>query len=136
MTVTLGTKKTLCPPPYFSLEVLNRLQLTLRLSDKKARTLAGFLRIHAGRKSVEANQQLFFTERNKRLKGFFSHQLISVAEHYIPEGGTKKDKTTRRVMVPAAFCHEVEGMAAEVVLARELDPDNVVAQIGLDDGIC
>ena len=60
MTVTLGTKKTLCPPPYFSLEVLNRLQLTLRLSDKKARTLAGFLRIHAGRKSVEANQQLFF----------------------------------------------------------------------------
>ena len=57
-----------------------------------------------------------------------------MTEFYIPEGGTKKDKTTRQVEVPVGYCHEVEGLAHEVILGRELDPDTVMGQIGVDDG--
>ena len=133
MTVTLGKKST-CPPPFFSLETLNRLQLKLRVSDRKIRTVAAYLRIHAGRRSVEANQEMFLIERNNRLQGFFRYQKILMTEFYIPEGGTKKDKTTRQVEVPVGYCHEVEGLAHEVILGRELDPDTVMGQIGVDDG--
>ena len=113
--MTLG-KKSACPPPFFSLETLNRLQLKLRVSDRKIRTVAAYL--HAGRRSVEANQEMFLIERNNRLKGFFSYQKVLMTEFYIPEGGKKKDKRTRQVEVPVGYCHEVEGLAHEVILGR------------------
>ena len=46
----------------------------------------------------------------------------------------KKKKEIREVTKPMAFCTDVDGLAAEVMTQRGLDPARTKIQIGIDDG--
>lgn len=131
ITATFGTSQVV-PPPRFSSEVLNRLQLRMRASDRGMRILDNFLRIHAGRECVETDHAGYMVERNNRLKSFFNHEKLIMSEYYMPEGKKKKEK--RKVPVPVAFCTEVEGLATEVMMERGLDANDTDVQLGVDDG--
>ena len=130
ISATLGQVKH-APQVFFTNEAMRRLQIKCGLSDNAAKTLAGFIRIHAGRASVEALQREYLFEQNNMLRGFFEHKNVMMTEYFTPEGADKKVKEKRWVSVPVAYCSEVEGLAMEVMLARDLDPADTLAQIGL-----
>ena len=53
------------PPPTFSNEVLNRLQLKTGLSDNKMRVVDNFLRVKCGRSSVVCHEKFMVDRYNK-----------------------------------------------------------------------
>ena len=88
--------------------------------------LANFLRVYAGKVSVEAHTQEFLTERNNIFRTFFDHKMVTMSEYFTPEGAAKGVRQKRET--------EVEGFAMEIMLGRELDPSDTIPQLGLDDG--
>ena len=70
---TLGKQKY-APSPFFSNEALNNLQKRLNCSDRKLLILANFLRVYAGKVSVEPHTQDFLIERNNIFRTFFLPQ--------------------------------------------------------------
>ena len=63
------------PPPTFSNEVLNRLQLKTRLSDNKMKVADNFLRVKCGRSSVVCHEKFMLIEIDDILT--LSHQSNS-----------------------------------------------------------
>ena len=126
------------PGPKFSNEALNRLQLKMGTSDDRMKILDNFLRVNCGRNSVHLHEE-YMVKRNQMLKDLFGHKKINQVE-YVKEKSNgdekekKKKKETREVEKTVAYAKDVEGLAQLVMEERNLDPDNVVVQIGIDDG--
>ena len=137
LSTTLGQVKS-APAPHFSHEALRKLQIKLRCPDRQMRVVDHFLRIHAGRNSVEPHHRDDLVEKNNRLKTFFSHERIMMTEYYSADaddaGKKKKKKEKRQVEVPVAYCNDVEALAMEVMLERGLEAEETITQLGLDDG--
>jgi hypothetical protein len=128
------------PGPKFDNEALNRLQLKMGESDNKMKILDNFLRVHCGRSSVHLHEE-YMIERNQMLKEFFGHKKITQVEYVKEKANSKetekkkkKKKETREVEKTVAYAKDVEVLAQVVMEERNLDPDNVVVQIGIDDG--
>lgn len=134
------------PKVRFTHEAIMRCQLKMGSTDRGTLQMARFLRIHEGRESIEPGLAEALIERNTRYEHFFDQKKITFTEYYTPEGDEeeeegddgrkkkKKKKETREVTRPMAFCTDVDGLAAEVMTQRGLDPARVTIQIGIDDG--
>ena len=95
-------KQKYAPSPFFSNEALNNLQKRLNCSDRKLLILANFLRVYAGKVSVEAHTQEFLTERNNIFRTFFDHKMVTMSEYFTPEGAAKGVRQKRETEVPVA----------------------------------
>ena len=124
------------PPVRFTLEGMMRVQLKMGTSDRGTLHMARFLRVNEGRDSVEPGLQEALIARNTRYEHFFDQKPVTFTEYYTPEGEEekKKKKEIREVTKPMAFCTDVDGLAAEVLTQRGLDPARTKIQIGIDDG--
>ena len=132
------------PPVVFSHEAMRRIQLMMGASDRGMRHLSRFIRVHEGRTSVEPFFAEAMRERNKKYDHFFDQKMIKFTEYVTPEEEAgegekgekkkKKKKETREVTKPLAYCTDVDGLAAEAMIQRGLNPERTKIQVGIDDG--
>ena len=144
------------PHPYFTHEKLQRLQVKTGTSDNMLKVFGNFLRVEAGRSAVEPGLDEFLTQRNSFLEDHFKEvwlkqtvkekkaQSPEKVEQVVPngkgkrtkkEGGkVKEKKVEKEVQKLAIVAKDVDELAALVMVARGLTPENSLIQIGLDDG--
>ena len=131
---TLGIKVK--PEPFFSSEVMTRLQVKLGVSDRKLLEAAYFLRIHYGRGSV-VNLESQLYKRNHLLEAHFTSRMIPQKKTFTDETSDEnRKKVTAAIDVekPAVFSTDVEGLAALIMDHRGLSPETSVIQLGVDLG--
>ena len=134
---TLGRRREK-PSIKFTTEVLNNLQSSIGVSDRKMNIVGNFIRIECGRASV-VNLQSDMVSRNKKLAHHFEGKMIKQTE-YTNEGADressekKKKKTVVEVEKPAAIVKDVEDFVSQVLIERQLRPDEVEIQVGIDEG--
>ena len=138
ITATVGKPKhKKKPPPKFTNESLNRLQLKIGASSNNMTVVGNYLRVHCGRPSVHKLED-HMTERNQKLLDKFDTTKI-VQKEYVTksvedEAKQKRKKETRDVEKTVVYAKDVEELAGFVMKERNLAPENSVVQIGLDDG--
>ena len=137
LTATLGKLK-LKPPPMFTNESLNKLQLKMGASDRKMKVLGNFLRVNCGRDTVKKHQE-HMTIRNQKLEDYFSVKSVSQTEYVTKDSDEisdkkKKVKEEKKVEKPVVYANNVEELVTLIMEERGLTPDTSIVQIGIDDG--
>ena len=110
------------PPPTFSNEVLNRLQLKTGLSDNKMRVVDNFLRVKGGRSSVVCHRK-FMVDRNNKHKDLFEHKKMTLQEYVTNENKDRKErkkKVMNDVEKHVAYAKDVEDLARIVMEDRKI----------------
>ena len=145
-TVTIGKSKVARPCPKYSIEDLTKLQTTRNLSDKDTLAVASFIRVKAGRSSVEPYLKKGLTDRNNKLDGMFMEKEMSMKvkpkknksdkEDIIDSGeedGLDSDgfKVVKR---PGIFVKDVNEYTKFLIEERALHPQKNSVLFGFDDG--
>ena len=135
---TLGKSRDK-PSIKFTTEALNKLQSSIGVSDRKMNIVGNFIRIECGRASV-VNLQSDMLSRNKKFAPHFEGKMIKQTEYANEgdEGERSADKKKKKIAVevykPAAMVKNVEDFVSQVLIERQLRPDEVEIQVGIDEG--
>lgn len=137
---TLGKIKQK-PDIKFSNETLKRLQISLGASDRKMNIVGNFLRAECGRGSVMKLQHNM-VERNKKLSRHFEGKMLEQKELITDPSDDKENvkdpKKKKKILVevkkPAVIVKSVEDFASQVMMERNISPEESEIQIGIDDG--
>ena len=122
-TITFGKPR---PRKKFSHDDLIKLKMTLNMSGKQTKLLAGGLRVVLGRDAIEPNLMDYIKEVNHRLAGFFKLEDLCITK--------KVNKVDTVVHRPGVFCKDVAGLIKLLIEVRDIDPENESIQVGFDDG--
>lgn len=122
LELSVGKPRQSSASSQFSHDNLKRMQTTLNLSDKQTLKLAGAIRTVAGKSSVEPHLAEALVESKFRFEDYYK-----TVELKIVEDGEEKE-------VEGVFCTDVEGLVADLIESRDIDPDLHDVHIGLDGG--
>lgn len=137
----LGQPKTKQrPPPKFCNDTLNRLQLSLGISDNKMKLVDNFLRMGCGRDAVVKHEE-HMKETNNKLENLFEIKKI-IQQKYEDdveeksENNVKKKKIQKLIEVEKTVvcARDVEELACFIMEERNLSPEDSSAQVGIDVG--
>ena len=68
------------PAPFYSNELILKLQAKLAISDRKTKQAANMLRVECGKMAVEKGLATALTDSNRKLKNHFELNEINVNE--------------------------------------------------------
>ena len=131
LRVKLGKEKVVRPKPFFDHDKMMRLKAKLGLSDRNTKEVAHFLRIELGKKSVEKGLELKMRETNHKLDHLFKVEMIKYKQSK-PSENNKKERIVTSVEKPTVYCTDIEELIAKTVRERDLNPDNIEIQVGMD----
>ena len=151
LQVTVGQDNNNKPSSKFTLEDMTKLQISRNMSDKDTLAVANFIRVKAGRHSVEKHLKHHLTDRNSKLNDMFYQKEMNLKEKpkkkKKDEGGPecikkeklkntetlKEEETThqtldgdgyREINRPGIFVKDIKEFTEMLVEERGLDPDN------------
>ena len=143
-SVVVGKNRLEKPRPKFTLQDLTKLQVSRNFSDKDTIAIASFLRVKAGKHSVEPHLQIGLSLQNHQLENMFYMKTMDmkvkrkkVHDKQIIEEGQESVVDGEGLLTvnrPGIFVRDVTSFTKFLVSERSLDPHDHVVQFGFDDG--
>ena len=133
-SVVVGKNRLEKPRPQFTLQDLTKLQVSRNFSDKDTIAIASFLRVKAGKHSVEPYLQIGLSLRNHQLENMFYMKTMDmkvkpkkVHDKQIIEEGQESiidGEGLLTVNRPGIFVRDVTSFTKFLVSERSLDPQH------------